>query len=547
MEDFKRWRFILLAVGVFLPMPLLLFWLFSLQVGSKGAPLRQRGRVLAEVRIPQPGPRGEIYDRFGRPLAISLASLAVYQVGPVREDRRGVLERLGIRVSASLAGGRARLLKRGLSFYDRDRFEGIPGIAVGKIWERRYPLGNAAASLIGRVSPDGQGRSGLEWLWDTLWLRGEDGFVTILRTGDGSRYFYPESKHRAPKPGGNLVLTIDADLQVLAYQALREGVERVQAQWGFFVILNPQTGEILALGDYTPGSGPGDTPKAVKDLLEPGSTFKIVPYAAAFETGVVKPSDSTTAHGGRLRVGDKVFRDAHRQWGMTYREGLIYSSNVVTLKLGRLVGEARLVEMARRFGFGSPTGIPLPGEPVFPPLRVENRNPVELAGFSIGYGISVTGLQLALAYAAVANGGLLLAPRLIRALQKNGKEWRPSAPQVIRRVLSPELADTLKQILLETVERGTGKRARIPGLPIAGKTGTAELWDPEKRSYDPDRFNGFFVGFFPLEAPRYLILVAVGEPRRGRFGSDTACPIFREIARQIWQMETVREGPYAGF
>lgn len=540
---FRRWRFILLVAGVYLPMLLLLSWLFSLQVGSRGVPLRARGKTLAEVRVPQPGPRGEIYDRHGRPLAISLASLAVYQVGPWVRDQRGTLARLGIRPVTRLTGRRAVRLKTGLPFYDRDRFEGIHGIAVGKVWERLYPLGEAAASLIGRVGPEGQGYSGLEWLFDTSWLRGKDGFVTILRTGDGSRYFYPESRHREPEPGGDLILTLDADLQVLAYQALRKGVERVQARWGFFVILDPRTGEILAMGDDVPGQPPESAPEAVKDPIEPGSTFKIVTYAAALESGVVRPSDSTTAQGGRLRVGDRVIHDAYPRWGMTYREGLIYSSNVVTAKLGQLVGEERLVEMARRFGFGCPTGVPLPGEPVFPPLRVEGRNPVDLAAFAIGYGISVTGLQLALAYGAVANGGLLLEPRLIRAFRKGGKEWPLPAPRIVRRVLSPDLADTLKAILAEVVERGTGKPARVLGLPIAGKTGTVELWNPEIGAYDPGRFIGLFVGFFPVEAPRYLILVAVGEPRKGRFGSDTACPIFREIAELIRPMERT----YAGF
>lgn len=478
------------------------------------------------------GERGIIYDRYWNPLALNVPGVVLYQTKKLKEFP-SELSKYGVKPYKAVPKGSARILAYGLP-YSITRVISDPGILVRFAWVRSYPSGSASSPVVGIIGRDGDGLAGIEYLLNGF-LKGKKGYRYVFRTADRINFALPDLPEQDELPGNPLRLTIDRKIQELVYELLREHVRKVSAKWGFVIVTNPFTGEVLAMVNY-PAPNPNYNripvyPKnyAITDPYEPGSTFKVILYTLAYETGRIEPSDTVNTNPGWVKFGKYKIHDVHNLGIVTYRDALVHSSNVAASKLSLKFTPMELYEMAQRYGVGTPTGISLPGESpgrIFPPSKWTE---LYKAIFSFGHGVMVTGIQMAVIYGAIANGGHLIQPRIILGSD--------SLPRIIRRVSRREVIDTLRSILVEVVERGTGRGARIPGLKVAGKTGTTEKVDPKTGEYSKEKSITSFIGFFPAENPRYLINVVINEPRKGRFGGDVCAPLFKRIVLQLINLD----------
>jgi len=483
------------------------------------------------TRVELPGERGIIYDRRGALLAGNSLGFNIYQSGPV-SDPRGVLASLGVS-PVRMGDRKAVLLARGISPEDAKRLSGVGGIFMRPGSPRFYPLGDATKGVIGKVGYDGTGLSGAEMLLER-YLAGRSGYEVFLRTADGARIAIPGAERRLPEPGWDVYLTLDSDLEDFAYSAIKETVEETGAIKGFVVVVDPQSGEVLALTQYPPS----ERVYALTDPYEPGSTLKPFIMAKALELGLVNLSDSVPIGPGKLQVGGYLIGDVETfPGGLTWRDAIVHSSNRSMAYLGLQLGPRNIYEVLRRFGLFSPTGICLPGEWSRNPEPPSRWSKIRTANAGMGQGVMVTGIGMAMAFCAIANRGELLAPRLIKSMVM-GERVREFPERIrVRRVLSPEIADSITQIMVGVVEEGTGRKARIEGFSVAGKTGTAQKPDTVSGGYSQSRVIASFVGFFPAYSPRYLIYVVVDEPKTAHYGGDVAAPCFRKIALFIINRE----------
>jgi len=500
--------------------------LFALQLTSMGKPYRERGvkqSLKQKTLLPE---RGEILDRKLHPVATSIPVLRIYQTGnPVRS--RKILSKYGIhpkrfksRKTYFLVIGEIPFISSPLPELKRDRH-----LYQEIVLKRFYPYHHIGSGIIGTMGRD-RALGGLEYSMD-FWLKGKEGVDYYYRDAKGNVLKFPQLDFKPPKKGRDLIITLDFDLEDYIYQLLKKTVEEKGAKGGFVIVTNPQTGEVLALVNYPthdPNNAIPTKNKAIEDPYEPGSTFKIVPYTYAFMKGIISPDDSVETGEGYIVVEGKTIRDVHPLGKISFRDAIIYSSNVAASKLGLLIGPRGLYTMAQNYGIGAPTGSILQGESFRRLKKLSEWKKSYTANFAMGYGILVNGLQMAMAYGAIANGGILYAPRFIL----NHKE-----PVFIRRVMPPEIADTMKNILEDVVEKGTGRKARIPGIAICGKTGTSKVYDPSRGRYDSRRIISSFIGFFPKNDPQYLIYVVIFEPQGPPYtlyGGQIAAPLFKKIA-----------------
>ncbi len=489
-----------------------------LQLGS--GKLRALGAKQFRVRVQLPPRRGLLLDRRGRVLAGPQPALTLYQYGPV-EDREGILSRLDIKPRPS-DGRRTFVLARGLSLELRDSLERVKGVYTRVGEGRLQTLGEAGEPLLGKVGLEGRGLWGLELALDRF-LKGEPGYEVMLRTADGKRLALPNPTRVEPVPGWDVTLTVDAELQEFCYWVIKKTVEAESARAGFVIVTDPRTGEVLAVAQYPPAW----KVYAATDPYEPGSVMKPFILAKALEERFVDLDSPVPLEAGPLLVGGYPIRDAEPMPpGFTWRDALVHSSNRAFAKLALALGRRRVYEVIRRFGFFSRTDVLVPGEFARRQRWTKWRRS-RLANLGMGQGLLVNGFQVAMAYGAIANGGLLLAPRLLLRMERGGERVELSEPRVIRRVLSPEIADTLRRLLVQVVEEGTGRAAKIEGVKIAGKTGTAQKVKEGRYSRD---VVSSFVGFFPAGAPRWLVYVVVDEPKVHHYGGQVAAPAFRKIA-----------------
>jgi len=529
--------------------------------------LFRHAAILAVAREQQtqvsdlPAERGAILDRTGLTLSCTMKnpSVAVHPAADCdREALAHALRGAGVCSAeqaadvAACAPGRYLWVERGwLSprVVDRLRDAAHPAIRVTEEMKRFYPQGPVAPEIVGLVGVDGHGLSGLEWRFDEL-LSGRPGRVLEFVTGGGR-------VHNAPPPqvlerarrGGALSLTLDARMQKIARHRLRRGMARVGASAGFVLLLDPRTGEILAICEepsFDP-LDPSDVPperlraSCITDQYEPGSTFKVVPYAAGLEAGLISPSDSLDCGEGerRLESGERI-RD-HRAFGtVTIADAFSHSSNIGAGKVAEAIGWEGVFRMAQAMGFGLATGVELGGEVdgTLPHPLGCGWSERSLVTAAYGQEVACTGLQMALAYAAVANGGYLMKPRLIQAeLDGAGRPIRGAAAQVVRRVMSPETAQTLREMMRTVVASGTGTEAEVTWFPPAGKTGTAQVFDPESGRYSEDEHILSFVGFAPYDEPRILCEVVM-QCTGDLHASDAAAPVFGHIISDlVWRLE----------
>lgn len=497
-------------------------------------------------------PRGTIYDARGRELAVSIEVDSVYAIPSEIDDPSETARRLAPLVEKEPAKLKKQLADRSRDFVwikrkldppaaDRIRALKISGLRFVTESKRYYPMRELAAQVLGFVGTENHGLEGLEQLYDST-VAGKPGRRTVLRDARKGTVMDPELSFTDPTPGRDLHLSLDATIQHIVERELKVAVDERGARKGMAVLLDPQTGGVLALASY-PGFDPnqyGETGKehwrnrAVTDFYEPGSTFKIVTAAAALESGVVKASDTFDCGMGGITLAGIRIRD-HKPFGLlTFEEAIAKSSNVGMIKTALLLGDERLYGMASALGFGRKTGIDLPGEAagILHPLTEWRRFPLSKAYISFGQGVSVTPLQLAVAAGAVANGGVRLKPYVVAATGTSGTTEARHSTRPVERAMSTATATELTRLLEGVVVAGTAKSAAVAGYHVAGKTGTAQI--PVAGGYDRNRYVPSFVGFAPAGRPRIVGVVAIDAPQGFEYhGGQVAAPVFGAIARQV--------------
>jgi cell division protein FtsI (penicillin-binding protein 3) len=494
--------------------------------------------------------RGSILDARGRILAESIAAESIYaDPQAIRNPKSAAKALAGVagigmtarQIEAKLGGDRsfawvARQLP--LEVTAEARKLALPGIYFLEAHRRSYPRGTLGANVIGYVGVDGEGLAGIEHSFDG-YVEGTPGKVTLLKDARKGVYLVGGDGVNRARDGHQVILTIDSVVQFIAERALENAVERNHAGGGTVIVMNPDDGAILAMASL-PTFDPNrlrDFPvtswrnRAVQDLYEPGSTFKLVTAAAALEEHVVTPSQILDCGNGELTVANITIHehDGRRYGLLSFEDVLVNSSNVGAARVGLALGEQRFDRWIRRFGFGQRTGIALPGETAGMLRPSERWTQVSPASIAIGQEIGVTPLQIVRAFATVPAGGLLVEPRIVqRVVDDQGATVYepPRRPPV--RVMSEKTAAVLNEILKNVVSRGTGTRAALAEHVVAGKTGTAQK--AARGGYSSDRFIGSFAGYVPADQPRLVILVVIDEPRPEYYGGTVAAPVFREVA-----------------
>ena len=418
------------------------------------------------------------------------------------------------------------------------------GVIVKRNYFRHYPFRMTGGQIIGFTDPDNQGLTGIEKQFNTT-LTGTDGWIIKKESGTGQKKRDSSYPYKYPRDGAHLQLTIDIEYQNILEDELLKQVNHTNAQSGTGLLMNPETGEILAIASV-PGfdpNHPGNSPienqkiKAITDQFEPGSTFKIVSATVALDNQIVQLKDEFFCENGSFYYNEVKIRD-HEKYGLlTFSQVLEQSSNVGIIKITELLDIRSFYQYIKRFGFGLKTNISLPGEAKGLIRETENWSKISPGILSMGQEISVTALQLAMAYSAVANGGFLLKPTIVKQVMDHNRKIDVShGSNVLRRIASKKTMQSIRHILKKTVDSGTASPAQIPGWDIAGKTGTAQKFI--NGAYSDTKFISNFVGFFPVSNPQLLCVILIDEPRSGyHWGAIGAAPVFKKVIQRIINMD----------
>jgi cell division protein FtsI (penicillin-binding protein 3) len=508
----------------------------------------EQGEAQTDRWMTLPPERGIVLDRSGATLALSIDAPSIY-VEPQRiEDPAAVARALsGIfrldrrALEARLAkGGPFRFIKRWVEPEAASRVRALELRGVGILHEPRriYPHKTLAASMIGFANIDGQGVRGIEQQEDS-WLRGTRRRLPMERDGSGNRMLISDTASWGTS-GGDVALTLDAALQSGDERALAETMKRTGARGGVVIVMEPHSGEILSLAE-----APNFDPNSFRTLaydstgsgaflhtVEPGSSFKSFLVSAALEAGTLRSNLLVDCGDGTFKIPGKTIRDA-KPYGWLDPAGILrVSSNIGAVKVAQDLGEKEHFAMLERFGFGRSTGSGFPDESAGVLRPWAEWKPLDHATIAFGQGVAVTPIQLAAATAVLANGGKWVRPRLIAARRVAGGGWQATGREDVRQVISPEVARQVLE-MMETVvsPEGTGRLASIPGIRIAGKTGTAQKWDAKAGTYSNQAFRSWFIGIAPVDAPRIVVVVGIDEPKRPlHTGGASAAPLFARVA-----------------
>ena len=545
-----RGRRFAVALAFMAGFAVVLIRLFNLQV-LQAAELTVKADRQHSKAVTLEGPRGAIYDRHGKVLAINVEVPSVFGVPASLDNPSGVARYLSP-VLHVRAAEIERKLKQDRSFVwlarklDPDqgrRLERMPLDGIGIVMEGRrfYPKGPLLSHVLGLAGMDGQGLEGLERRYET-YLHGEKRIVVLQRDALGRTVFPKDLREQTPASGHSLTLTIDEVIQYVAEKELEAAVNAAHAKSGILVAMEPRTGAVLALAvspRFDPNAVAALSPdrwrnKALTDAYEPGSTLKVIVGAAALEEKVMTPGSLVFGENGRMTVANTIIHDHEKSGWMTFAQVIQRSSNIGAAKAAMALGENRLYRYLQAFGFGERTDIDLPGEATGLLKHPRSWGRRSLASIAMGQEIGVTPLQLIAAVSVVANGGLLMKPYIVSEIRDaGGRLVKQGAPQVRRRVISAETAVTLSRILEGVVAQGTGTKAAIPGFRVAGKTGTAQKIDPRTGAYSSTQFVGSFVGYVPADDPRLAMVVVIDEPQTEAWGGAVAAPVFRRVAEQV--------------
>jgi cell division protein FtsI (penicillin-binding protein 3) len=523
---------------------------YHMQVLERGRSLTVAQNQYYARRIDLASPRGTIYDSHGRELAVSMRVNSLY-AQPDKIANKGAVAAKVAPILGKDAGEVLELLsspkpfvwlQRKITPLQQERTEALHLAGIGFIPESRrfYPNFELGAHIIGFVGMDSQGLDGLEGAYEKD-LKTARNYVVLERDALGRLIYIPEREKDINAPY-DLHLTIDLRIQYIAERELKKEVMDQRAAGGTVVVMEPSTGKILAMAgqpsfnpnlfeEYSPARWRN---RAVTDSFEPGSLMKIFLLAAALKEGTTKENDVIFCENGSQTLQGHTIHDMSPHGWLSMRDIIRYSSNIGSYKVGKKLGAERYFRYLSAFGFTEQTGIDLLGESVGEIHPAASWSPLDLAIISFGQGISVTSLQLVTALSAIANGGSLMKPYLVeRITDEEGKTVEEFAPQVKRRVLSPELCRRITAVMKEVVASGTGMRGRIPGYEVAGKTATAQKVDPTTGKYAKNKDIASFMGFLPADDPQVAILVVVDEPKNNPYGGATAAPVFKRIGEEL--------------
>jgi cell division protein FtsI (penicillin-binding protein 3) len=519
--------------------------------------LQARGELQYQQPLKLDARRGEIRDRDGRELALSVEAESVYavptafsaaEIQTLAPDLARCLEMSKSRVAARLHGTKSFVwLSRKANPENVRCLRALNLAGIGFLDESRrfYPKRRLAAQVLGYVGIDNEGMGGVEWaLEDTI--RGEPGrriiWTDALKRRAGSRV------EARSIPGRSIFLTLDENLQYIAEAELQTAVQESRSKSGIAIVMRPHTGEILAMAAF-PSFNPnrfGDAPeshrrnRAVTDVYEPGSTFKIVAASAALQEGVTTEDERIDCGGGSIRVADRVIRDSRAHDVLPFREVVSKSSNVGMIRIGQRLGKDRLEAYVKAFGFGEATGVELPAESRGILRPAESWGPVTAASITFGQEISVTPLQMVSALNVLATTGYLMKPRIVLGFVGDDEKLvRTLEPEPVRRVIDDKTAARVTALLVQVVESGTGQKAAVPGYVVAGKTGTAQK--AIAGGYSKTDFIASFVGFAPASRPELTALVILDSPEGDHSGSRAAAVFSRIVERSLFYLGVPRD------
>ncbi len=493
--------------------------------------------------------RGDIYDRNFKELAISIDVDSVYarptQIKSKRALSRALAPIIGLKASEirrSLSSGRGFVwVKRQIDLDEAERAKiaAMKGVGIVKESRRYYPNNGLASNLLGFTGVDSNGLEGIEHSYNT-YLSGATRKISGGRDARGRLMLFGDTGNVVPVEGMSVELTIDKTIQYVTESALQSAIDKTGAKGGTAVVLAPATGEVLAMAT-APGFNLNDfrrtSPelwrnRTVTDSFEPGSVAKVFVVAGALEEGLVKPDDIFFCENGSYRVADRVLHDAEEKGWLSVSNIIKYSSNIGASKIAEKMGRETLYRYFSAFGMGTKTGLDLPGETSGSLLDVDKWSGVTLHTISFGQGVSASSIQLATALGAIANGGFLMKPYIVKEVKSGtGKVVKANNPVIMRRVISAATARSVRDMMVGvTGEGGTGTKAAISGFDVAGKTGTAQKPDFEHGGYRKHAYVSSFFGFVPAENPVLTIIVTLDEPQKGHYGGEVAAPVFKEIA-----------------
>jgi len=523
---------------------------YHMQVLERGRSLTVAQNQYYARRIDLASHRGTIYDSHGRELAVSMRVNSLY-AQPDKIDNKGAVAARLAPILGKEVGEIAGILsspkpfvwlQRKITPLQQERIEALHLTGVGFIPESRrfYPNFELGSHIIGFVGMDSQGLEGLEGAYEK-YLKTAHNYVVLERDALGRWIYIPEREKDINTPH-DLHLTLDLRIQYIAERELKKEVMDQRAAGGMVVVMEPATGKILAMAgqpSFNPNlfeeySAARWRNRAVTDAFEPGSLMKVFLLAAALKEGTTKENDVIFCENGSQSIKGHTIHDMSPHGWLSMRDIIRYSSNIGSYKVGKKLGAERYFRYLDAFGFTETTGIDLLGEGAGEIHPAASWSPIDLAIISFGQGVSVTSLQLATALSSIANGGNLMKPYLVeRITDEEGKTIAEFAPQVRRKILSPEICRRITAVMKEVVTSGTGMRGRIPGYEVAGKTATAQKVDLVTGKYAKDKSIASFMGFLPADEPQVVILVVVDEPKSNPYGGATAAPCFKRIAEEL--------------
>ncbi len=548
-----KWRSLFIASFVLLFFAVISYRALDLQAFNRDRAF-DVGKRQHNGAVTLPAQRGRILDRDKKELAVSVDVKSIYaHPSDVREP-----EKVAQILSKKLNVSPKRVLNRvssNKSFVWLKRLAdpkviaslqslNLEGIGYLQESKRVYPNGHLLGQVIGFTNIDSRGIEGIEHLYDNF-LTGTPQKITLVRDAKGRGIMSVSDKawefDRRKTSGADVVLTIDSRIQHIVERELEKGVEEMAAEKGMALLLNPETGEVLAMASYPfldPNDFIGHPKETMRSLpiwyaYEPGSTIKVFLAAAALEEGKVNLNSVFDCENGRRVIGSEVIKDTSLHNNLTVAEIIEVSSNVCASKIGELLGKEKYYYYLDKFGFGEKTGIDLPGESKGIFTSMNKWGDIELATISFGQGISVTTIQMASALSAIANGGDLMKPYIVKRIASaDGEVLQENKPRMISRIMSYDTAREVTDIMKRVVENGTGQKAAIPGIAVAGKTGTAQIPDLSNGGYHSGSYIASFIGFAPADAPRMALIVVVKSPKKKLHGGAVAAPIFRSIAEK---------------
>lgn len=504
--------------------------------------------------------RGAIYDRNLKPLAFNVPSDSLYGSPRQIKNKEKVITDLKEILGLDESYLKSRLdrdkafvwIARKISPEQVDRIKKLkyPGMGFIRESKRCYPNKNLASQEIGFAGLDNTGLEGLEFSYDS-YLKGSDGWAQVLRDARQNTLLW--EKIALPKDGHEIVLTIDEFIQFVTERELEKVYKTFRARGASVIVLNPKTGEILAMANRPtydsnrPQSSSLDSRRnrALCDMFEPGSVFKIVTASAALEEGKFNESNRFFCENGSYRVANHILHDHQSHGWLTFSQVIAESSNIGTTKIAQALGGDLVYKYADLFGFGKKLAVDLPGEISGMLKETKNWSKTSIGAVPIGQEVGVTALQLVSAISAIANGGVLMKPFIVKEIRNSdGQTVKEFAPQEIRRVISPRTAKRMKDILVMVTEEGTGQMAKIPDFKVAGKTGTAQKVEPNG-AYSHSSFIASFIGFAPADDPLIAIVVTVDEPRPYYFGGVVSAPVFKRIAQETVNYLKLQQNNYA--